>query len=181
MGDGLIKNSGNSNTAGPDGLAIFIHHLKNLGPVGLQYLTNLYNLSFNHCNILAIFKHAIIIPVPKPGKLPDLGTSYRPISILFSDAKVLERLMQPKLNLLRLSPNQHGFRPNNITISALLPLPDKIAQGFNQPCPPLRTLTKTIDLNKAFDIVNHNKLIRTLSLSSLSNNTKCWLSTYLKG
>ena len=47
-----------------------IHHLKNLGPLGLQYLTRLYNLSVNHCNIPAIRKLAIINPVPKPGK-PD--------------------------------------------------------------------------------------------------------------
>ena len=33
----------NSNTAGPDGLTI--HHLKNMGPLGLQYLTHLYSLA----------------------------------------------------------------------------------------------------------------------------------------
>ena len=64
-----IKNSGNSNRAGQDGLTI--HHLKNLGPLGLQYLTHLYNLPVNYCNIPAIRKHAVIIPVPKPGKLPE--------------------------------------------------------------------------------------------------------------
>ena len=41
-------------------------------------------------------------------------------------------------------------------------------------------MTKTIDLTKAFDMVNHTKLISTLTLSSLSNNTKPWLSAYLK-
>ena len=41
----------------------------------------------------------------------------------------------------------------------------KIAQGFNQPRLPLHTLTKTIDLTKAFDMVNHTKLIRALTLS----------------
>ena len=34
-----------------------------------------------------------------------------------------------------------------------------------------------IDLTKAFDMVNHTKLIRALSLSSLSNNTKRWRSS----
>ena len=77
--------------------------------------------------------------------------------------------------------NQHGFCPNHSTVSTLLPLAHKIAQGFNQPRPPLCTLTKTNDLTKAFDMVNHTKLIRALTLSSSSNNTKRWLTAYLKG
>ena len=119
-----IKDSGNSNSAGPDGLTI--HHLKNLGPLGLQYLTHLNNLSVNYCNIPAIWKRAIIIPVSKPGKLLDKGTT---------------------------------------TVTALLPLAHKLAQGFNQPCPPLHTSIMAIDLTEAFDMVNHTKLIRALSLS----------------
>ena len=174
-----IKEFGNSNSAGPDGLTI--HHLKNLGPLGLRYLTQLYNLSLNSCNIPAIWKHAIVVPIPKPNKLLDQGTSYRPISLLCPAIKVLERLLKPELDSLPLSSSQHGFRSNHSTVSALLPLAHKVAQGFNQPCPPPRTLTMAIDLTKAFDMVNHTKLIRALSLSSLSNNTKRWLSAYLKG
>ena len=41
-----IKNIGNDD--------LTIHHLKNLGTLGLQYLTHPYNLSINHCNIPAI-------------------------------------------------------------------------------------------------------------------------------
>ena len=89
--------------------------------------------------------------------------------------------MQPELNLLPLSPNQHGFRPNHSTVSALLPLAHKITQGFNQSRPPLHTLTKITNLTKAFVIVNHTKLIHALTLSYLSNNTKHWLFAYLKG
>ena len=33
-------------------------------PIGLQYLTHLFNRSFNHCNIPAIWKHAIITLFP---------------------------------------------------------------------------------------------------------------------
>ena len=60
---------------------LFIISIK-LGPQGFQYLAHLYNLWVNHCNIFAIRKHAMIIPVPKPGKLLDQVTSYRLISLL---------------------------------------------------------------------------------------------------
>ena len=91
----------------------------------LQYLTHLYSLSVNHCNIPEIWKHAIIIPVPKSGKLADLGSSYAS----FPSFSLLLRSWNVfcKLNSLLLSPNQHGFRPNHSTISALLPLAHKVA------------------------------------------------------
>ena len=64
-------------------------------------------------------------------------------------------------------------------VTALLSLAHKVAQGFNQPCPPPRTLTMAINLTKAFHMVNHTKLIRTLSSRSI--NTERCLSAYLKG
>ena len=129
-----IKNSGNFLDAGTDDISI--HHLKYLGPLGLQYLIQLYNLSINYRNILAIWKNTIITPIPKLGKQADLGTSYQPISLLCPAVKVLEHFLQPELNSLPLSPNQDCFRPNHSTVSALLPLVHRITQGFNQPRSP---------------------------------------------
>ena len=103
------------------------------------------------------------------------------ISLLCPAVKVLKRLLQPDLNSLLFSPNQHGFCPNHFTVSTLLPLAYKIAQSFNQSCPPLCILTKAIDPTKSYDMVNHTKLISALTLSPLTDNTKRWLSVYLKG
>ena len=102
--------------------------------------------------VLLTMKHANITYFPKPGKPADWSTSYRPMSFLYHPVKVLECLLQPKLKSLPLSSSQHGFRPNHYTVSMLLPLVHKIAQGFNQPRLPLRTLTRTIDLTKTFDM-----------------------------
>ena len=84
-----IRLSGNSRAVGPDGLTI--HHLKHLGPLGIQYLTLLFNLSYQHANIPPIWKSATIVPVLKPGKPSGSGPGYRPISLLCPSAKVLER------------------------------------------------------------------------------------------
>ena len=174
-----IRNSGNSRAAGPDGLTII--HLKHIGPLATHYLTHLYNLSYNHANIPSIWKSAIVIPIPKPGKPAGLGPNYRPISLLCPAVKVLERLLLPELNSLPLSPTQHGFRPTRSTTTALLPLTHQVVTGFNQPRPPLRTVAVSIDLSKAFDTISHNKLLTSLTDSSLHNNTVRWLSTYLRG
>jgi hypothetical protein len=77
-----IEKSSNSTAKGPDGLESL--HLKFLGPLGIDFLTKLYNLSVTHANILVVWKRANIVPIPKPGKPSDVSTSYRPISLLSS-------------------------------------------------------------------------------------------------
>ena len=113
-----IKSCRNSKAFGPDKLSIF--HLKNLGPRAIEYITALFNLSVKTCRILAIWKSSLIIPIPKPGKVTSVGTSYRPISLLCPAAKVLESLILPTINkYLQPAPDQHGFRPDHLTTSAL--------------------------------------------------------------
>ena len=85
-----LENSGSSTALSPDALSVL--QLKHLGPLGLRYLCRLFNLSYAHARIPDIWKHAIIVPLLKPGKPKEQGTSYRPISLLCPASKVLERL-----------------------------------------------------------------------------------------
>ena len=85
-----IKRCRNSKAFSPDKLSIF--HLKHLGPRAIEYITALFNLSVMTCQIPAIWKSSLIIPIPKPGKDTSVGTSYRPASLLCPAAKVLESL-----------------------------------------------------------------------------------------
>ena len=175
-----IKISSSSIATGPDGLTML--HLKHLGPRGVQYLTDLFNLSLQAADIPSIWKRATIVPIPKVGKPRHLGTSFRPISLLCPGIKVLERLLLPLLSHhLTLADTQHGFRQQRSTTSALLPLVHKVAAGFNQLKPPLRTVSMAIDLSKAFDTVNHSKLIQTIAATTLHHNVVRWLSAYLRG
>ena len=175
-----IQDSGNSTATSPDGLTIL--HLRHLGPLGLQYLCKLFNFSYRHAELPAIWKHAIIIPLPKPGKLKDQGTSYRPISLLCPASKVLEKLLFTKISpYINLSASQHGFRPGYSTSTALLPLVHQIARGFNQHYPIHRTVAMAVDFSKAFDTVNHTKLLTDIHNTNMTHNTIRWLTTYLRG
>ena len=71
-----IKQSKNNNSKGPDKLNI--RHLKHLGPLGLAFLTSLLKTALNTNIIPHIWKMANIVPIPKPNKDIDNGTSYRP-------------------------------------------------------------------------------------------------------
>ncbi|KAF2346022.1 Short-chain dehydrogenase/reductase SDR, partial [Trinorchestia longiramus] len=120
-----IKKSGTSTTAGPDNLTIL--HIHHLGLSDISYLTNTFNLSLPHATIPSIWKTAITITIPKPGKPPSLSSSDRPISLLCPAVKVLERLLLLQLTAaIPLSDSQHGFCPFHST-SALLPLSLTIA------------------------------------------------------
>lgn len=61
---------------------------------------------------------AVIVVVPKPGKDPELCFSYRPISLLNVDAKILAKVLVTRLNAVILSlmhGDQTGFMPGKGT------------------------------------------------------------------
>ena len=116
------------------------------------------NFSVTNCQIPAIWKSSLIIPIPKPGKDTSQGSSYRPISL-----------------------DQHGFTQEHSTTSGLLQLTTDIAMGFNQRKPPDRTVCGAIDVSAVFDTVCHNKLLSKINRSPLPPATSRWLSSYLRG
>ena len=144
----------NSTAFGPDKLSI----LKHLVPRAIEYITTLFNFSVITCQIPTIWKSSLIIPIPKPGKDTSQGTSYRPISLL---CPVVKSLLLPTINKYLLpAQDQHGFRREHSTTSALLQLTIDIAVGFNQRKPLDRTVCMAVYLSAAFDTVcNHNNLL----------------------
>ena len=152
-----IKSCRNSKAFGPDKLSIF--HLKNLWHRAIEYITTLFNLSVTTCQISAIWKSSMMIPIPKPGKDTSVRTSYLPISLLCTAAEVLEPLILLTINkYLQPAPDQHGFRPDHSTTSALLQMTTDIAMGFNQRKPPDRTICVAVDLSAALTICHNNLL-----------------------
>ena len=78
-------------------------------------------------------------PQARQAKHP-ICTSYRPISLLSPMVKVLERLVLSYLQAgFTFAESQQGFRQARSTTSALLPITESIARGFNQRKPPTRT------------------------------------------
>jgi hypothetical protein len=164
----------------PDGLRAI--YLKHLGPCGINYLTSLFNLSVGGANIPAMWKAAIIVPVLKPGKPADMGSSYCPISLLCPSAKFLERLLLLLItDALPKSSTQHGFAPQHSCTTALLLIVTRIAIGFNDPKPVRHTATCALDISKAFNLIDHTLLIKQISATDLHSNLMRWLATYIRG
>ena len=148
----------------------------------IEYITTLFNPCVTYCQIPGIWKSSLFILIPKPGKDTSQGFSYRPISLLFPAAKVLESLILPTINkYLQPAPYPHGFRQEHSATSALLQLTTDIAMGFNQRKPPDRTVCVAVDLSAAFDTVCHNKLLSKINRSPLPPATSRWLPSYIRG
>ena len=84
-----IKQSKNINSQGPEKLNI--RHLKHIGLLGLAFLMSMFKTALNKNIIPHTWKLANKVPIPKPNKDTDRGTSYRPISLLSVIAKTLEK------------------------------------------------------------------------------------------
>jgi hypothetical protein len=175
-----IKAAKNNNSTGPDN--INIRHLKRLGPLAIQYLTQIYNISLNQNIIPQIWKLAKIISIPKPNKDQGIGTSYRPISLLSPIAKIMEKIILPQITQnIPDTPHQHGFKAQHSTTTALHQLTNQITQGFNKPQPPDRTIVVSLDLSKAFDTVNIHKLIHKLHETNIPPTIITYVANYIKG
>ena len=175
-----IKQSKNNNSHGPDKLNI--RHLKHIGPLGLAFLTSMFKTALNKNIIPHTWKLANIVPIPKPNKDTDNGTSYRPISLLSVIVKTLEKSLLPYITAnIPNTPMQHGYKTQHSTVTALHTLNNTVAKGFNQMAPPVRTITVALDMSKAFDTINIHTLIRKLLQTNIPGKIIKFIANYIKG
>jgi len=73
------------------------------------------------------------------------------------------------------SPAQHGFRTRHSTETALITVSDRILSAMNQQ---EVTLLCLLDLSKAFDVIDHQKLLSKLQAHGIDPS---WFATYLSG
>ena len=125
-------------------------------------------------------KIAKVIPIHKKGEKDDVN-NYRPISLLTSISKILERIVYIRTERFLktcdiFSKFQFGFRENHSTTHALLTLIDKVTHALD-------TFSHTIgiflDFSKAFDTINHEILLAKLSHYGIRGKALEWFTSYL--
>ena len=143
-------------------------------------LTFLLNLSLSTGCFPECFKLAKVIPIHKKDDLTCIN-NYRPISLLSSFSKILERIVYDRLyNFLStnflLSPCQFGFRKSYSTDLALIDLCDKISRSLADKH---HVLGVFMDLSKAFDTLDHKILLYKLKHYGLRGICYKWFESYL--
>ena len=145
------------------------------------HLTNLFNISISTGIFPKCHKLARCVPVFKRNGDSSLVTNYRPISIITSISKLLEKIVGKNfIEYLEgnkiLCEQQHGFRKHRSVQTALLNFTDTISNTLDKND---KAIGLFLDLSKAFDTVNHDILLHKLTYYGCSGVELEWFTSYL--
>lgn len=170
-----------SNSIGVDGIPI--RFIKIIFPFVSRHILHLFNSILTASVFPTGWKVARVVPVPKVSG-SCVVDNFRPISILPALSKMFEYIMNDSMMSFvndrnMISNHQYGFRHGFNTTSHLIHLTDTIRETINKgSCGVLVGL----DLSKAFDRVDHFKLISKLREDFRFSKTACkLLFSYVSG
>lgn len=171
-----IRTLSNKFTSGPDGIPSFL--VRDCGSVLAEPLCIVFNLIITTGCFPEQWKLSKVIPILKKGDKSNIS-NYRPISVISNFSKILETIIFTRISKsvdIRLTDNQHGFVHGRSTLTNLASVTQTIC----------RTLDKSsqmdvlyIDLEKAFDRLDHNILLKKLSLFGFCQSLVDLFASYL--
>ena len=174
----LIHSLKKGKSSGPNSIPVKL--LKILDDPISKHLSMLINESFISGVFPNKLKIAKVIPIFKKGLLTS-KSNYRPISLLSIFSKIFEKLMHKRLyGFLEvcevLYGMQFGFRTGHSTDHALISLTETIKYTLDNQRFGCGIF---IDLQKAFDTVNHDILIKKLEHYGIRGTALHWFQSYL--
>ena len=175
----IICNLLNKKSAGFDKINNIL--LKQISCAIAEPLSIIFNKSMNEGNFPQRMKLADTIPLYK-AKEKYLVDNFRPISLLITLSKILEKLMHNQVytylnenNLLYRS--QYGFRTRHSCENAVSELVSVILKGHETQ---KSTVAVFIDLSKAFDTLSHSILLQKLERYGIRGIVNDWFKSYLE-
>lgn len=153
--------------------------LKNCAKYIYKPLTAIYNKSLSTGEFPSKWKRSHITPIHKTGELQNIA-QYRPISILSTCGKIFESLVYKKMLVFvnkHLNVNQHGFLPHKSTATNLVEYICDISKAvdYNNEVHAIY-----LDFKKAFDLVNHDILIKKIASFGIHGSLLRWCESYIR-
>ena len=174
----LLEDLNPSKSAGLDNIAG--KFLKEGASILASPLTDLCNLSISLSSFPDECKVAKLKPLYKK-ETKTKPKNYRPISLLPLISKIIEKIIHNQTQSFLdenkiLYTYQSGFRKHYSTDTCLSYLTDRLRNGFEKG---LLTGMILIDLQKAFDTIDHSILLEKMKYLSFSESTIRWFTSYL--
>ena len=176
---GIISSLKNTKSCGVDNIDSYILKLAKIELV--PAITHIVNLSISQSYFPQQWKLSKVVPLHKKDS-PLLPENYRPVALLCVISKILEKaVFQQIMTYMEensiLHPSHHGFRSHHSTCTALLEMYDGwINAASNNEF----VATMMLDLSAAFDVVDHNILLKKLAIYGLDSSSIKWVNSYLQ-
>ena len=146
----------------------------------LEPLTILFNKSLSEGVFPEVMKKADVIPLYK-AKDNEETNNYRPISLLLTISKLLEKIMYKRTyrfleDSKQIYKSQYGFRTAHSCENAISERVSEIIKGKQDR---MYTLAVFLDLSKAFDSLEHDVLLSKLYKYGIRGVAYEWYKSYL--
>ena len=166
--------------AGPDNLSSRI--LKELHHEIAPMLTDIFNTSLCEGKVPDDWRNVSVTPVYKKGPKTK-AENYRPISLTCICCKVMEHVITSNImshldKHKLLQPNQHGFRSKLSCETQLIQFVQDISDSLNEKG---QTDVIVMDFSKAFDKVDHSRLLLKLRRLGINTEVIRWIGSFLSG
>lgn len=176
----LLKNLKSGKAAGPDQIRPIV--LKELRHEIAEIITALFQKSLSSGEVPSDWTKANVCPIYKKGDTSN-PANYRPISLTCILCKALEHIVASQLSSHLSSNNilyelQHGFREKRSCETQLIELTDHLVKNISAG---KQTDLILLDFSKAFDKVNHHKLLYILQEYGVSSQILNWTQSFLLG
>ena len=171
----------NCSTSAPGKDNINFEMIMNLAPMAKSYLLQFYNHLWTRHLFPKVWKHAIVIPISKPGKDPSNPNNYRPISLTSCLCKLLEKMVNYRINwCLRkykvLSSSQFGSQADRSTLDNLSHLENHIRRGFERK---QITVAVFFDIQKAYDTTWRHSILKSLHSNGFRGHLPIFIKNFI--
>lgn len=146
----------------------------------VPFYTHVINFSFSQMKVPTEWKKGYITPVPKDINNVSID-SLRPITQTNIYSKIMEEFMFNKIYnqvISKLNGSQYGAIKNSSTAYYLISLYEFVLKSLEKPN--TYVILVLLDLSKAFDLVDHNVLIRCLNDIGVCINDVMWIADFLR-
>lgn len=158
-----IKQLKPNKAPGPDGLTNEFY--KTLGPKLIDTLVVVFNDLLDGKDLPLYFNSALLKVLPKPGRDPELPSSYRPILLLNSDYKLYTKILAERLKPILpqiIHEDQTGFISGRHSVTNVRKVL-AVMQWLEQNDDPTPHAILSLDAEKAFDLIAWDHLFETLA------------------